>query len=67
MARHSFTTEAAAALVFGILYFVLWVYMLGCFFTGRYKWKSRWLILLLHTTIRVASQVRCYGHSARSG
>ncbi|EKD02082.1 hypothetical protein A1Q2_03634 [Trichosporon asahii var. asahii CBS 8904] len=52
----SFTAEAGAALVFLILYVFLWSYMTFMYARKRYEWKSRYSILYLHTTIRVASQ-----------
>lgn len=51
-----FTAEAGAALVFLVLYAALWTYMAAMYATRRYQWKSRFTILFLHTTIRVASQ-----------
>lgn len=52
----NFTAEAGAALVFLILYVLLWSYMTFMYAGKRYQWKSRYTILYLHTTIRVASQ-----------
>lgn len=71
----AFGKVAAASLVFGILYAVMFVYMCGMYATKRYKWKSRFTILFIHAAIRVASQVsrgasrwaeRRYGAHARS-
>jgi hypothetical protein len=53
-----FTRDAGAALVFAILYFLMWCYMTFMYATKRYKWKSRFTILYIHCIIRVASQVR---------
>lgn len=52
----NFTAEAGAALVFLILYVLLWTYMTAMYARKRYEWKSRYTILYLHTSIRVASQ-----------
>ncbi|KAF7307917.1 hypothetical protein MKEN_01152500 [Mycena kentingensis (nom. inval.)] len=52
----TFTGEAGAALVFLIGYFCVFVWMLYGFLTHRLKWRSRYLALFLHVTIRVASQ-----------
>lgn len=52
-----FGREAAAALVFAILYFCMFVYMTIMYATKRYKWRSRFTILYIHCLIRVASQV----------
>ncbi|BEI87624.1 uncharacterized protein CcaverHIS019_0103420 [Cutaneotrichosporon cavernicola] len=51
-----FGKVAAAALVFGILYAIMFSYMCVMYATKRYKWKSRFTILFLHAAIRVASQ-----------
>jgi hypothetical protein len=53
-----FNKDAGAALVFGVLYLVLWVWMASGYLTGRYKLRSRWTLLAFHVTVRVASQVR---------
>lgn len=53
----AFGKEAAAALVFAILYFVMWAYMTFMYATKRYRFKSRFTILYFHTIIRVVSQV----------
>lgn len=52
----TFTAEAGAALVFLVLYVLLWSYMSTMYALKKYEWKSRYTILYLHTTIRVASQ-----------
>lgn len=57
MAAHTFTKDAGAALVFAILYSVLFVWMLAGYITGRFKIRSRWSLLFFHVTIRVVSQV----------
>ncbi|KAJ7168003.1 hypothetical protein C8R46DRAFT_259365 [Mycena filopes] len=53
----AFHGEAGAALVFLILYLVVFSWMLFAYLTHRIKWRSRWSILFFHVTIRVASQV----------
>lgn len=52
-----FGKEAGAALAFGILYFLMFIYMSFMYATKRYKWASRFTILYFHCLIRVASQV----------
>lgn len=52
----SFGKEAGAALVFGILYAGMFVYMTFMYATKRYRWSSRFTILYFHCLIRVASQ-----------
>lgn len=52
----NFTSEAGAALVFLVLYTLLWSYMTFMYAVKKYEWKSRYTILYLHTTIRIASQ-----------
>lgn len=51
-----FSKEAGAALAIGSVYLAMWSYMLFMYLTHRYKWPSRFTILFVHTTIRVASQ-----------
>ncbi|KAL1404837.1 hypothetical protein Q8F55_008447 [Vanrija albida] len=51
-----FTNEAAAALVFGIVYLIMWLYMAYMYATKQYRWNSRWSVLFFHATLRVASQ-----------
>lgn len=53
----AFGNLAAASLVFGVLYLIMFVYMCFMYATKRYKWKSRFTILFMHAAIRVASQV----------
>lgn len=53
----SFNKDAGAALVFGVLYLGLWIWMISGYMTGRYKLRSRWSLLFFHVTVRVASQV----------
>lgn len=53
----SFNKAAGAALIFGVLYLGLWVWMVSGYISGRYKLRSRWTLLLFHVTVRVASQV----------
>jgi hypothetical protein len=57
MAAHTFTKDAGAALVFAILYSILFIWMLAGYITGRFKVRSRWSLLFFHVTIRVVSQV----------
>ncbi|CAK5265812.1 unnamed protein product [Mycena citricolor] len=54
--RASFGGEAGAALVFLVAYLVVFAWMLFGFFTHRLKWRSRYLLLFFHVTIRLASQ-----------
>ncbi|KAH8796200.1 hypothetical protein DL96DRAFT_1722164 [Flagelloscypha sp. PMI_526] len=54
--EHKFTKESGAALVFGIGYFILFLWMLYAYATRRIKRKSRYSILFFHITIRIASQ-----------
>ncbi|KAJ7722898.1 hypothetical protein DFH07DRAFT_284352 [Mycena maculata] len=51
-----FNGEAGAALVFLILYLAVFVWMLFAYLTRRFKWRSRWSLLMFHVTIRLASQ-----------
>jgi hypothetical protein len=60
MADHKFNKDAGAALVFALLYGILFVWMLQGYIVGRYKVRSRWSLLFFHVTIRVASQVRVF-------
>lgn len=53
----AFGKVAASALVFGILYAIMFSYMCFMYATKRYKWKSRFTILFFHAAIRIASQV----------
>jgi len=63
-----FSKDAGAALVFAILYALMFIYMTFMYATKRYRFKSRFTILYFHALIRVASQVsrrfqvRRYGH-----
>ena len=48
--------ETSAALVFLILYTILFIFLLVGYI-GRYlSWRSRYSIILFHVTIRLASQ-----------
>jgi hypothetical protein len=49
-------TEASAALVFLILYTILFAFLLFGYFTRRLKLRSRYSVILFHVTIRLASQ-----------
>ncbi|TFK34402.1 hypothetical protein BDQ12DRAFT_636532 [Crucibulum laeve] len=51
-----FTGEAGAALVFLIGYSLIFGWMVYCYVTHRFKWRSRYSLLFFHVTIRVASQ-----------
>lgn len=53
----AFGKDAAAALVFLILYFAMFCYMAFMYATKRLKWASRFTILFAHCIIRLASQV----------
>lgn len=52
---------ASASLVFLILYLILFSTLLTLFVLRKVPWKSRWLVLLLHVIVRLASQ--CCGLS----
>jgi cytochrome b561 len=52
----SFNAETIAALVFLILYSILFVILLAGYLTRRLKVKSRYGIIFFHVTIRLASQ-----------
>lgn len=47
---------ATASLVFGLLYFCLFIFLSTLFARKKVAWKSRWLVLLLHVLVRLASQ-----------
>lgn len=47
---------ASASLVFLILYLCLFVALSTLFVLRKVEWKSRWLVLLLHVLVRLASQ-----------
>jgi hypothetical protein len=49
-------TEASAALVFLILYTILFAFLLFGYITGRLRLRSRYTVILFHVTIRLASQ-----------
>jgi cytochrome b561 len=49
-------TEASAALVFLILYTILFALLLIGYFTGRLRLRSRYTVILFHVTVRLASQ-----------
>ena len=49
-------TEASAALVFLILYTILFVLLLFGYFTRRLRLRSRYSVILFHVTVRLASQ-----------
>jgi cytochrome b561 len=49
-------TEASAALVFLVLYTILFALLLFGYFTGRLRLRSRYSVILFHVTIRLASQ-----------
>jgi hypothetical protein len=49
-------TEASAALVFLILYAILFVILFLGYVTGCLRLRSRYSIILFHVTIRLASQ-----------
>lgn len=48
--------EASAALVYLILYAIVFFVMIFGYATRALKFKSRYLIILLHITIRLASE-----------
>ncbi|KAJ9474884.1 hypothetical protein PHBOTO_004750 [Pseudozyma hubeiensis] len=47
---------ASASLVFLLLYLILFVILSALFILRKVPWKSRWLVLLLHVLVRLASQ-----------
>lgn len=47
---------ASAALVFLILYTILFTFLLFGYLTGRLRLRSRYTVILSHVTIRLASQ-----------
>jgi cytochrome b561 len=49
-------TEASAALVFLILYAILFTLLLLGYLTGRLRVRSRYSIIMFHVVIRLASQ-----------
>jgi len=49
-------TEASAALVYLILYAIIFAVVVWCYLTGRMRLRSRYSIILFHITIRLASQ-----------
>jgi cytochrome b561 len=49
-------TETSAALVFLILYTILFVILLLGYFTGRLRLRSRYTLIMFHVTVRLASQ-----------
>ena len=49
-------TEASAALVFLILYTILFVLLLLGYLTGRLRLRSRYSIIMFHVIVRLASQ-----------
>ncbi|KAJ7262034.1 hypothetical protein C8J57DRAFT_461574 [Mycena rebaudengoi] len=52
----AFTGEAGAALAFLIGYLGIFAWMLFAYLTHRFKWRSRYTLLFMHVTIRLASQ-----------
>jgi cytochrome b561 len=50
------STETSAALVFLILYTILFVILLIGYLTGRLKLQSCYGVIVFHVTIRLASQ-----------
>jgi hypothetical protein len=49
-------TEASAALVFLILYAILFTLLLLGYLTGRLRVRSRYSIIMFHVVVRLASQ-----------
>lgn len=49
-------TEAKAGLVYLVLYAILFAFLLYGYATGRFKFRSRYSVILFHVTIRLASQ-----------
>ncbi|KAK7018275.1 hypothetical protein R3P38DRAFT_3200638 [Favolaschia claudopus] len=51
-----FTFEAGAALIFLVLYLLLFIFLLFKYINRSIQLKSRWTVLFLHILIRLASQ-----------
>ena len=51
-----FNSGASAALVFLILYTILFTWLLFEYLTGRLRLRSRYTIILFHVTIRIGCQ-----------
>ncbi|KIM37935.1 hypothetical protein M413DRAFT_448197 [Hebeloma cylindrosporum] len=49
-------SEASAALVYLILYAILFAFMLYGYATGHLRFRSRYTVVLFHVTVRLASQ-----------
>jgi cytochrome b561 len=49
-------TDTSAALVYLILYAIIFMLLLFAYLTGRMKLRSRYTLILFHVTIRLASQ-----------
>ncbi|KAF5379458.1 hypothetical protein D9615_006612 [Tricholomella constricta] len=49
-------TEACAALVYLVLYAILFVILILGYLTGRLRLRSRYSIIMFHVTVRLASQ-----------
>ncbi|SPO30763.1 uncharacterized protein UTRI_05380 [Ustilago trichophora] len=47
---------ASASLVFLVLYLIVFIILCSLFALRKVHWKSRWLVLLLHVLVRLASQ-----------
>ena len=52
----SLDTEASAALVFLILYFILFTFLSMGYVTGRIRVRSRYSIIMFHVLVRLAAQ-----------
>jgi hypothetical protein len=49
-------TETSAALVFLILYAILFSFLFLGYVTGRIRMRSRYTLIMFHVTVRLASQ-----------
>ena len=49
-------TESSAALVFLVLYAILFAFLLLGYLTRRLSFRSRYTVILLHVMVRLASQ-----------
>ena len=49
-------TESSAALVYLVLYAILFAFMLYGYATGHLGFRSRYSVILFHVTVRLASQ-----------
>ena len=48
--------EAKAAIVFLVLYAILFIFMFVCYCTGHMKWRTRFTPIFIHVILRLASE-----------